>query len=485
MRIKVLSLSCAAMLCGCVLPPQESPHPAQLENSTVGLMGTAVSPTADSWWDSFHDPQLDRLIRLALQGSPTLAQANARVAAALAQTQSAQSRLAPGVNGSVGTFYQHAPANYLVGAPAAAHASWMSQGGALLSWDLDLFGRQAAVVRGARALTQSARLDAESAKLLLAGAIAQTYMELNRQYALADIAKRSEEQRQRIVEMTRERVVAGLDTRLELREAEGQLPQARVAREQAREACDIADHQLATLTGQGASAYPSIERPTLNVEAAIPVPTALPINLLARRPDVLSARSNIEAADAQRVSDRAAFYPDVNLWAFAGIGAFGMGDLFDWSARAAGGGPAISLPLFDAGRLRAQYRYSETQLDSAIDSYNNTVLSAVQQTADQITQLDALARELTDQQQTLDATENAYTLAEERYRAGLASYLSVLSAETQVLAARQGIVDILSAQADTRVTLLLAVGGSFDPRNTLADATNTAVSDPLSTLTKP
>jgi outer membrane protein TolC len=135
-----------------------------------------------------------------------------------------------------------------------------------------------------------------------------------------------------------------------------------------------------------------------------------------------------------------------------------------WSARGYGGGPLISLPLFDGGRLRAQYRGSESQLDVSIAAYNGTVLSAVHQTADQITRLDALAREQIDEQQTLDASEAAYKLAEERYTAGLASYLSVLNAETQVLAARQSMVDIRTSQAVARVNLLLAVGGSFDPR---------------------
>jgi outer membrane protein TolC len=146
-----------------------------------------------------------------------------------------------------------------------------------------------------------------------------------------------------------------------------------------------------------------------------------------------------------------------------GIGAFGLNNLLEWSARGYGGGPLISLPLFDGGRLRAQYRGSEADLESAVAGYNDTVLRAVQQTADQLTRLDALARERVDQQQTLEANEAAYALAEERYRAGLASYLTVLNAETQVLTARQTMVGILADQAEARVTLLLAVGGSFDP----------------------
>jgi outer membrane protein TolC len=186
--------------------------------------------------------------------------------------------------------------------------------------------------------------------------------------------------------------------------------------------------------------------------------------LLARRPDVLSARLNIEAADSQRLADRAAFYPDINLKALAGIGAFGLNNLVQSSARGYGAGPLISLPLFDGGRLRAQYQSSEAQLDGAIAGYNDTVLRAVQQTADQLTRIDALARERVEQQQTLEANEAAYKLAEERYRAGLASYLSVLNAETQVLTARQTMIDIVANQAVARVTLLSAIGGSFDAR---------------------
>ncbi|MGH9561013.1 MAG: TolC family protein, partial [Terracidiphilus sp.] len=256
------------------------------------------------------------------------------------------------------------------------------------------------------------------------------------------------------------------------------------ARTQAQAAADLAVHRLAVLTGAGADAYGSIKPPAFNVEAALPVPTSLPINLLARRPDVLAARLSVAAADAQRLSDRAAFYPDVNLQGLAGIGAFGLSNLVQGSAHGYGAGPVISLPLFDGGRLRAQYRGSEAQLDAAIADYNDTVLHAVQQAADQITQLDALARERVEQQQTLEANEAAYKLAEERYKAGLASYLSVLNAETQVLTARQTMVDILASQALARVTLLLAVGGSFDPHpsGALANAGGTRISN--STLTR-
>jgi NodT family efflux transporter outer membrane factor (OMF) lipoprotein len=464
MFLKSGLLLTSVLIAGCVLPPKESAPPDTLQDTRLGLNGAAVDPLPDGWWKSFDDPQLDGLIRAGLEDSPTLAEAQARVADALARSQIAQSRRLPSANLDASALYQRAPENYIIPPPLAGHTFWMGQAGASLSWDLDFFGRQANAVHQARAQTHSAELDVQNAKLMLGTAIAQTYVELYRENALADIAERSAAQRENIVAITRRRVAAGVDTQLELRLAEGQLPQAHVARDQAQAAADLAVHELAALTGQGADAYASIHRPVLKLDAALPVPTALPINLLARRPDVLSARAEVEAADSQRLSDRAAFYPDINLKALAGIGAFGLNNLVQWSARGYGAGPAISLPLFDGGRLRAQYKSSEARLDAAIAGYNDTVLRAVQQTADQLTRIDALARERVEQQETLEANEAAYKLAEERYRAGLASYLSVLNAETQVLTARQSMVDIIANQAVARVTLLSAIGGSFDAR---------------------
>ncbi len=457
-----IALLGAAALSACVLPPKEAPHPAQFDENRVGLTGVSIERAADGWWNSFQDPQLDQLIRAGLKDNPSLAQAQTRVSDALARTEVAQSGLLPQAKLGASVFYQRAPENFLIPAPLASHSFWEGQAGPTLSWDLDFWGKQADAVHRAQALRQGAQFDLENARLMLSVAIAQSYVELYRQNALAEIAERSASQRQDIVNITHRRVSAGVDTQLELRQAEGQLPQALVARDQARAAAELAVHQLAALSGQGAEGYAAIHPPTLNIDAALPVPTTLPINLLARRPDVLSARLSIEAADAERLAQKAAFYPDISLSALGGIGAFGLDNLVKWSARGYGVGPLISLPLFDGGRLRALYKSSESQLDAAVDGYNDTVLRAVQQTADQITGIDALARERNEQQQTLEANEAAYRLAEERYRAGLASYLSVLNAETQVLIARQTMVDIIASQAIARITLLQAVGGSFD-----------------------
>ena len=194
MRITISLLLGTALLAGCVLPPKESPHPQALEGDRVGLSGVAVEPAADGWWGSFQDPQLDRLIRTGLKDSPTLVQAQARVAAALAQTQSAQSALLPQASFGATASYQRGPENYFIPPPYAGNSFWLGQAGATLGWDADFWGRQANAVRRAQALTQSAQLDVDNARLMLAGAITQAYVDLYRQNALADIAQRSEAQ---------------------------------------------------------------------------------------------------------------------------------------------------------------------------------------------------------------------------------------------------------------------------------------------------
>jgi outer membrane protein TolC len=170
---------------------------------------------------------------------------------------------------------------------------------------------------------------------------------------------------------------------------------------------------------------------------------------------------------------RAAFYPDIDLLAFAGTSAIGFRNLFQAASRDYGVGPAIHLPLFDAGRLKAEYRHNAARIDEAIANYNDTVLEAVRQTADQIVTIEKLDEGLLEQEKSLEDADDAYHLAEERYKAGVATYLTVLNTETQVLNTHRQRVDMLAARAVARVTLLLALGGGFDPRATPAVSAET------------
>ena len=147
--------------------------------------------------------------------------------------------------------------------------------------------------------------------------------------------------------------------------------------------------------------------------------------------------------------------------AFAGFQAIGLDNLLKADNRTYGAGPAISLPLFDSKRLKSEFNTATALQDEAVSAYNDTVLTAVQQVADQLSLVNYSARQLQQARATLVAAEEAYRLAQKRYEAGLANYLSVLTTETQVLNARTTFVDILHQQALARVSLLLAVGGDF------------------------
>jgi NodT family efflux transporter outer membrane factor (OMF) lipoprotein len=473
--VSLVSLVClAALLCACATPPRHEPaQRAAVAASALGLEGAAVAPAVSDWWTSFNDTQLDGLIQKTLSDNPGLAQAGARLRAAQAQAAIARAGQLPALKLSGGETRLKIPSGF---PPAldAGHSVWAGDLGASLSWDLDLWGKHADAFAQADALKRAAGLDIDNARLMLSGAVVQAYIDLYRAYALADIAERAQSQRTNILEITRKRVAAGLDTRVELREAEGALPQARVALEQAQSAQALAKHELALLAGRGAQTYPTIERPQMNLDAGLSLPSTLPINLLARRPDVIAARARIDAADAQKRAAKAAFYPAVSLSAFAGFASFSLSDLIGASSFGYGAGPALSLPLFDAGRLRAQYQGTEAELDQAVASYDDTVVRAVREAADQLSLIDAVGQELEQQQQSLTAAEEAYRLAEERYRAGLAGYLTVLNVETEVLNERRERVDLSASLALARVRLLLALGGSFQNPNTPPNNTDVA-----------
>ena len=460
---RLTAVALAAALSACVTVPSELPAATSLNAAQLGLSATSASVADASWWTAYGDAQLDRLMAQAVAGNPTLAQALARVREAQSQTDSAHAGLLPGISFDANETRAKLSGQDIIPPPFGGTTRWRGAEGLNLNWDLDFWGRQSALLNQARSNTDAAALDAAGARLALAGAVLKAYIELDHQYALADVAQRSVEQREQTLELTRQRVGAGIDTNVELRSAEAAVPQARVALRQAQAEQARAVHLLAALTGQGAGAYAQITRPQLREDAALALPQSLPADLLGRRPDVLAARARVEAATQGKAAAKAAFYPDVNLAAFVGTSAIGFSELFQSASQNYGVGAALHLPLFEAGRLKAAYRGAGAKIDDSIAAYNRTVLDAVRETADQLSALDALHDQLALQQQAIDAADSAWQLAGQRYRAGISGYLTVLNAETQLLEARRTRANLAAAQAGARVALLLAAGGDFTP----------------------
>jgi outer membrane protein TolC len=158
---------------------------------------------------------------------------------------------------------------------------------------------------------------------------------------------------------------------------------------------------------------------------------------------------------------KAQFYPNINLVAFAGLSSIGLDRLFKSGSQQFGVGPAIRLPLFDAGRLRANLRGKAADLDAAVETYNGAVIAAVRDVADQIGSLQSIARQQTEQAQAQAAAEQAYDVAVQRYKAGLATYLAVLNAEASVLGQRRSATDLGARALDTQVALIHSLGGGY------------------------
>jgi NodT family efflux transporter outer membrane factor (OMF) lipoprotein len=224
---------------------------------------------------------------------------------------------------------------------------------------------------------------------------------------------------------------------------------------------DLARNQLADLVGAGPDRGQDLKRPQLDAPQDLTLPTVLPSELLGRRPDIVAARAQVESATQGVKAAEAAFYPDVNLAAFAGFQSFGLGQLFDASDRILGAGPALSLPIFNRGALEGQLYGRQAQVDLSVAQYNQTLLDAVREVADVVANWRALERETTQQKEALDDAQRSYDLTSERYRAGLDNYLSVLSSQNQVLLA-QGLKAELQARRLTfSVELVRALGGGY------------------------
>jgi len=464
----VLIISTVLLLSGCVSPPKTAAPQQPLNTGNLGLSHTQTPSVAEGWWKVFGDSQLNRLIDQALANSPSLGEALVRVRGAQAQAIAAGAKLRPGISLDGEETYQRLSENYIY-PPAEAGMGvaggdkvWMGQLSANLSWDLDFWGQQADLLKQARNNVLAAELDTASARLALSGALAQSYVDLFRAYAIADIASQTEKQREILLKLTQGRVNAGLDTHIELKLAEAALPQARNARLQAEIQRDLAIHNLAALSGQGANAYADIGRPHITPDTTLPLPTELTLDLLSRRPDILAAKARVEAATAGRDAAKEAFYPDINLKAFVGVQAVGLDKLTHSGSAIYGAGPALHLPLFDSQRLKAGYLGAGAELDDAVSRYNETVLKAIRDAADQLSRHESLQQQLRETNHTLAATEAAYALAQSRYKAGLSNQLTLLNTETQLLNARRDLVNLNTQLLITRVTLLLTFGGSFD-----------------------
>nr|WP_250890803.1 efflux transporter outer membrane subunit [Sphingobium nicotianae] len=460
------------MLAGCASVPHVSPQLTQATPTTIGLDAAARAQVSDTWWTAFGDPQLDRLIAMGVAGNPDLAGALARVRAAQATIGARRADTLPQIAASAKAPRQRYPENYILPPPLGGSTFWVPQIEATLDWDLDLFGRNKAALAQARSNAAATALDAEAARLTLTTAIAQTYVGLahaERQIAVADGFVQTRGQALSLVET---RVKSQLANNIDLQQAQTLLAEAQQAKTRAVEQRDTIVHALAALVGRGPDFYGQITAPTLAFDSPPVVPDVLPADLLGRRPDLLAGQARIDAAMAGRQIAKAEFLPNISIQALAGTLALGLGNAFKPGSTEFGVGPAIHLPIFEGGRLKANYIGATAGIDEAIASYDGAVVKSVRDAADAITHVGAADRDLADQARIVGGLRETVRLNQVRLDTGLGSKLDTIDSGFRLLEAEQALVT-LQAQAFTRrIQLIAALGGGFDPNAPRVAATS-------------
>ncbi|WP_110656510.1 efflux transporter outer membrane subunit [Salinicola halimionae] len=445
------------------LEPQQTLTPISQLSVTEVIGRSLVSPAAwpdIDWWKRLGDPELDRLVGEALSDSPDIAIAQARLHSANAAIASARAGALPSVDASAEVSRSRISK---VEDPRGQGNFYSTSRSLLVSfdYDLDLWGGSRAAWEAALGEARAQQIEYRAAGLTLSVNVARAYVSLANAYAMRDVAQRQLDRAQRINDINDELLQAGIRNQSQSLQSQVTGASARQSLESAQQTIRSERISLAILLGKGPDRGESIPRPTALSPAIAALPSVIPAELIGHRPDVVAARWRVEAASQSIKAAKAQFYPNINLSAMAGFRSV-LGDYFFSEAAKSGSvSPAISLPIFEGGRLRANLDSTDADYDLAVAQYNRTIVSSLGEVADDITTLESLERQRESQQEALENARSAYGLAEERYRAGLVDYLDVLSSEQQLLSAEQSLTQLDSQRLDRSVQLVQALGGGL------------------------
>lgn len=461
------------LLAGCATVPDVGPKPVPVAAESLASRTTFASAEgqwpAGGWWQAFGDAQLDTLIAEGLKGSPDVAIAAARVRAADAMTQQAGAALLPrvGAEASAGGVQQ----SKNMGIPPDFVPDGIQDTGhiaATFSFDLDLWGRNRAALAAATSEAEAARVDEAQARLMLTTGIASAYADLAGHYHALDVANDAVRVRTASADLSGERARAGIENQASQRQAESRAASARADVVALEEAIATTRNRIAALIGAGPDRGLSIARPQL-ARPALGLPSDAGIDLIGRRPDIVAARLRSEAAAKRIDVARADFYPNISLSALVGLQSLGLSNLFKSGSEYGNGGAAISLPIFEGGRLQGRYRGSRADYDVAVATYDRTLIGALRDVADIVASRAATERQLAGRREALTAAAEASKLAGLRYRAGLSNQIVQLTAEDSMVALSRAVADLEARQLSLDIALIRALGGGYRASNITGD----------------
>ncbi len=449
------------LLAGCVNYSGIAPHSTLTTSADLALQAQTLQWPNDHSWEVLNDPVLNDLMRQALDNNPDIRIAQARLAKVAAMTKVAEAGRWPEAAIDASMMPERITENGLYPPPFAGSIYSTNTLMVDANYEFDFWGKNRSALNAAISNEKAAQAEIHSARLIIETSVAKSYFTLGHHLEQKKILEKTLAQRDELFNLTHRRLEAGLDTRQDMKISKQGIPAIKSDIIRLDEQISLARNALAALIGKGPDA-------TKDLVAVLPgtlnnsIPDSVPADLVGRRADITAARLRAEAASSQIDMTKAEFYPNVNLSAFAGFSSLGFGHWLEWSSRDYGVGPAISLPIFDAGRLRAKLGDRTADYDIAVESYNQTLIEAIHDVADQLTSLRSVVQMQKQQDELQRSAENVLEIAQQREKAGLVNRATVLNAESAVLAQLSAANDLKTRSIELNINLIRALGGGFN-----------------------
>jgi NodT family efflux transporter outer membrane factor (OMF) lipoprotein len=425
--------------------------------------------TKGRWWELYNDPALNALEEQVGVSNQNVAQAEAQYRQAQAAVRTARAPLLPTVTATPTITNGRTTATG--NTPATAnHTSFTLPFN--VSWEPDLWGNVRRGVTASTATAQALAANVGNARLLYQSELAQDYFSLHGNDTQAELLRSTQASYEEYLTLTRNRFSAGIASDLDVAQAEAQLYAVQAQLMDLGVQRAAFEHAIAILIGK-APADVTIP-PVPLVASPPPVPLGVPSELLERRPDVAGAERQVAAANEQIGIAMAAFYPNLSLTGSTGLESSSVAKWFTWPSRVWSVGPQLAATLFDAGRRRGIVAEQQAAYDLTVAAYRQTVLTAMLQVEDTLAALRILAGEADKVQQTVQSATRALNISSAQYRAGTASYLTVITAQATLLSANVTAVTLLTRRLTASVLLIEALGGGWNasqlPAESPADA---------------
>ncbi|AVO54492.1 efflux transporter outer membrane subunit [Ectopseudomonas mendocina] len=467
-------------LSACSLTPKlehsTSPVPASFPDMGHALMAQdgVVPASAMGWRTMFADPQLQRLIELALVHNRDLRLAALNVEAARSMFNIQESTRLPSVSLDASHTRERALAQGNSGESRREVNRQVALNVGTSAFELDLFGRVRSLSDAALARYLASEQGRDAAQITLVGAVAEAYFAQRLADEQLQLAERTRGDWQQSLELARLLKQSEQNSSLDVAQAEGQVALAEADLEARRRALAQADNALQLLVGSELPGDLPAGLPLERQPVIAQLPAGLPADLLLNRPDLRQAEQMLVAANADIGAARAAFFPQISLTASFGYASTSLGGLFDPSRQVWRFTPQISQPLFQAGRLRAELRLAKVRKSEAVAQYERAIQTAFREVADALAGTATFDRQIEAQLRAVTAAERRLELSDLRYRAGIDGRLELLDAQRQLQAARQALLELRRAEIANRVALFKSLGGGLGERDITKIAAVTA-----------